>query len=231
MFTRLKEVLGDGRVRTLLIVGLTGAAALAILFVAMGWDLETLKALWVKSETFLRENPWCLFAALVVLPGLPVPTSALLFLTGTVWRERPVTGCVLALSALALNMSWCYWVARRPARGLAARWFVNSKLPEIPSNDFLKTILLLRLTPGFPFFVQNYLLGFLNTPFRLYLGVSMLCNGFISIAVVLAGAGLAGGDFGTAITGISLVVVVAVVVKWVRDRYALKGSAGINADP
>ena len=222
MFTQLREVLGDGRVRIFLILGVTGAAALAILFVVMGWDLGTLRVIWMKSETFLRDNPWWLFAALVILPGLPVPTSALLFLTGTVWRGQPAIGCVMALSALALNMSWCYWLARGPARGFAARWFVNLKLPELSSNNCLKTILLLRLTPGFPFFVQNYLLGFLKTPFPLYLGVSMLCNGFISIAVVLAGAGLAGGNFGTVITGVSLVVVVAIVVKWVRDRYALR---------
>ena len=76
----------------------------------------------------------------------------------------------------------------------------------------------MRLTPGFPFFAQNYLLGFFRVPFRLYLPVSMACNGVISVGVVLSAAGVADGNLVPVLTGVALVVVGLVLVHWIKVR-------------
>ena len=216
----LKTILRDRRFHRLAGAGLVVAGGAVLMAWRMGVDLETVKAGWSATEDFLRDRPWWLFAGLVVLPGLPVPTSALMFLAGTVWRDRPVTACAICLAAMGLNMSWTYWAAARPGRGLVEKLLKTGRfqIPELPHGNHLRFILLLRLTPGFPLFLQNYLLGFFRVPFRLYLPVSLGCTGLIACGVVLSGAGVANGNLMPAITGVALIGLGVVVVRWVRTR-------------
>jgi uncharacterized membrane protein YdjX (TVP38/TMEM64 family) len=188
----------------------------------LGVDLATLKWIWKVSEGYLTEHPWALFAALVILPGLPIPTSALLLLAGVVWREQPLMACSLSSLALALNLTWTYWLAA----GVARRWVeillkaVSIDIPELPRGDHLKLILVLKLTPGIPLFLQNYLLGFLRAPFRLYLMISMLGNGLFGTGLVLSGAGLSDGRLMPVLTGVSLIVVGIVLTHLIRGWLA-----------
>lgn len=216
----LREILRDRRFHRwaggFLVLG-CGAGLLAM---KLGVDGAMLKALWQQAENYLMERPWLLFAGLVVLPGLPVPTSALLFLAGTVWRDRPLTACAICLAALALNMSWTYWVASRPGRGLAEKLLAvwTLRIPELPKGNDVRLILILRLTPGMPLFLQNYALGFFRVPFRLYLPLSMGCSGLIASGVVLSGAGVATGNLTPLLTGVAVIVLGWFVVQWIRRR-------------
>ena len=216
----LKKILSDRRFHRLAGLGLLLGAAAMLLAWRMGVDLAMLKAGWLRAEAFLRERPWWLFAGLVILPGLPVPTSALLVLAGTVWSDRPVAACAICLVAIALNMSWTYWLAARPGRGLVEKLLAAGTLrvPELPRGNHLRLLLVLRLTPGVPLFFQNYLLGFFRVPFALYLPVSLACSGLIACGIVLSGAGVAGGNFMPAITGAGLIVVGLLLVQWVRAK-------------
>ena len=186
----------------------------------MGVDWAVLKSVWQQLQIFLRDRPWLLFAALVVLPGLPVPTSALLLLAGTVWRDRPVAACAICLVAMALNITWTYWLAARPGRGLVEKLLESTalRIPALPRGNHLRVILILRLTPGLPMFVQNYLLGFLRVPFRLYLPVSMGCTGLIASGMVLGGAGVAKGNLTPVVSGVALIVAGLLVVQMIRQR-------------
>lgn len=199
---------------TMLLVGLLGG----FLAWKMGVDLGHLKEAWKISEAFLVKNPWALFAALVILPALPVPMSLLLLTAGVVWKDRPIMACLICLLALALNQTWTYWVAAVPARKLVEKLLVASsiQIPDLPRGDHLKLILVLRLTPGIPLFFQNYLLGFLRAPYHLYLPISVLCSGVIGCGVVLSGAGLADGKLKWAITGVSLIVLGGVLTHAIR---------------
>ena len=216
----LKQILRDRRLHRLagsvLVLGV-GAGLWAW---KQGLDAALLGAAWRQTEACLIERPWLLFAGLVVLPGLPVPTSALLILAGTVWRDRPVTACAVCLVALALNMTWTYWVAARPGRGLVEKLLAATSLriPELPRGNDLRMILIVRLTPGLPLFLQNYLLGFFRVPFRLYLPVSMGCSGLIASGIVLSAAGVADGNLTTILTGVPLIVLGWVVVRMIRQR-------------
>jgi len=195
-----------------------------------GINLASLKEVWTVTQTYLTKNPWALFLALVILPGLPVPTSLLMLTAGVVWREQPVMACGLCMLALALNFTWTYWLAAGPARRLVEKLLTATslKIPELPHGDHLKLILVLRLTPGIPLFLQNYLLGFLRAPFYLYLPVSLLCTGIICSGVILSGAGIADGNLKWAITGLSLIVLGGVfthlVRGWLERRKKVKES-------
>lgn len=222
----IRKLLSDRRVQLgLAICGILSLAALWIAWKA-GVDLAVLKSLWERCNIYLTAHPAALFWALVILPALPIPTSALLFTAGVVWRERPVMACSLCLLAMTLNMSWTYWLAAKPGRGLVEKLTAAGmlRIPELPSGNHLKLILVLRLTPGLPFFVQNYVLGFVRAPFFLYLPVSLLCSGLIGTGVVLSGVGVGGGKLRSAILGISLIIVGGILTQAVRGWLAKKKS-------
>ncbi len=202
-----------GAVSMLLLVLLGGWVAWK-----MGMDLASLKVAWRASEAFLIKNPWAFFLALVFLPGLPVPLSLLFLTAGIVWKAHPIMACLIAVIALALNQTWTYWLAAGPARKLVEKMLEKTslKIPELPRGDHLKLILVLRLTPGIPFFSQNYLLGFLRAPFHLYLPISVLCTGVVGCGVILSSAGLADGKVKWAISGVSLIVIGVVLTQLVR---------------
>ena len=220
----LKRILTDRRI--LLLAGIGGLLAILAGWIAwkMGVNGEVLKGWWGTAEAYLKANPAWLFLAIVVLPGFPVPASALMILAGTVWRDRPVMACLICLTGMALNMSWTYWVAAKPARGLVERYLAHStiRLPELPKGDHMQVILLMRLTPGIPLFFQNYLLGFLRVPFLPYLTVSLCCTGMIAIGVVLSSAGVADGNLKPVISGVALIAFGVVLVRMLRRKVRVK---------
>lgn len=226
----LRKLLMHRRVR----IALVCVFALVLIAAGVAWkigvDLAALKGLWEQVNAYLVTHPSALFWALVFLPGLPIPTSALLFTAGVVWRDRPVMACLLSLLAISLNLSWTYWLAAGPARRLVEKMLAASEIqiPDLPRGDHLKLILVMKLTPGFPFFVQNYLLGFLRAPFHLYLPISILCNGVIGTGVVLSGVGLADGKLMPALTGISLIAVGVILTQMVRGWLAKRKRAVIE---
>jgi uncharacterized membrane protein YdjX (TVP38/TMEM64 family) len=92
----------------------------------------------------------------------------------------------------------------------------------LPKNDHIRLILILRLTPGIPLFIHNYILGFFRTPFLLYLPLSLLLAGSIACGILLTGGAILQGKVGAAITGISLIVVGVLVIRILRAKLAKK---------
>ena len=226
----LRKLLQHRRVRIALVcLTVLGIATLVVAW-KMGLDLAALKEGWRVTESFFKQNPWALFLAIVILPALPIPTSALMLTAGVIWRERPIMACLLCLLALALNLSCTYWLAAGPARRLVEKILAATevKIPDLQRGDHLKLILIMRLTPGIPLFFQNYLLGFLRAPFFLYLPISMLCTGVVCSGVVLSGAGLADGKVKWAITGVSLIVLGGVFTHLIRGWLAKRKMAAVG---
>lgn len=228
----MKEAIGrilrDRRFHRLAGMGVLLGCGAALVAWQMGVDVKMALEAWAGVRVWLAVNPWWLFAALVVLPGFPLPASALLLLTGSVWTKNPAMGCVIGLTGMGLNMSWTYWLAAGPGRSAVGKWLEasNLRLPMLPSGDHFRMTLVMRLTPGIPFFIQNYVLGFFGVPFRVYLPVSLLCNGFFTCAFVLGGAGISSGRIGPAVTGVSILVVAVIGLRWVRGRMAARRSVG-----
>lgn len=205
---------------------LAAVAAVALLGAAWWAGPATFTAWWEISRAWLVAHPLLLVFALVILTGVPVPSSALLVATGWVWQENPVMACAIAVGALTLNMMWTYAFAAGPGRRLVEWLLAHTKmeLPILPRNDYLRLILVMRLTPGMPFFFQNYTLGLLRVPFRIYLPVSIACNAPVACGMVLGGAGLGTGGWLPLFVGTGLVVLAGVVahslLRWLRQRAA-----------
>lgn len=136
-------------------------------------------------------HPAWLFVALAILPLAGVPTSPLWIAAGL--RMGTIPGFILAGCALILNYTAGYWLARRWLRHWLGAWLEKRgwRLPQLSNGDETLVILLLRVTPGLPLFVQNYLLGLAEVNFARFLLLSLLVQAPQVLAFVWFGHSLA----------------------------------------
>lgn len=214
------QLLKDRRMHRLaVLMAALGAAGLLGLW-KMGIGPGDVKRCFEVVMEEIRHRPLLLFVALVVLNGLPFPASALFMMTGMVWGGQPVVACGYGLAALFLNQAWTYALAAGPGHGLVARILERGgwKIPTLKRENVTDTILVMRLVPGIPLFVQNYVLGLLRVPYGRYAWMSLLCSGAPVTGFILAGAGIAGGEWKIALLGVAVLVLALVAVRIMRRR-------------
>ncbi|MBK1619504.1 hypothetical protein CKO42_13870 [Lamprobacter modestohalophilus] len=76
--------------------------------------------------------------------------------------------------------------------------------------------MLLRITPGVPLFIKNYLLGFSGIPLKLHFWVSMLLTGAYGAGFVLLGESMLEHNLVEAIIGLLILVVISLAVLLLR---------------
>jgi uncharacterized membrane protein YdjX (TVP38/TMEM64 family) len=171
-------------------------------------------------------GPFPFFAAMALLPaaGFPIMVfslSAGVFMVPQIGLGWAIAGVVLSLG---VNISLTYWLARYALRplleGLVRK--LGYGLPQVAKENHMSLTLLCRITPGPPFFVQNYLLGLAGIPFWTYLWVSWLIAATYSVAMVVFGDSLMQGSGKVVFFAVSIFVAITVAIKWVRRRYAQK---------
>jgi len=201
-----------------------GLAGAVFLFIAwrMGF-LEQLIGLKDIVLSWCRANPLILFVAIVFLPGFAFPVAPLLILAGAVWGSTPLS-CGIALTAVLLNISWSHLLAAGPARGLLCGLMGNrwERWQNTPATDHLRVTCLLRVTPGIPLFVQNYMIGLIGIPLRFSLAVAVPITGLYVCGFVLTGGAIFQGRIGLLIAGLSLIVAAAIALKTMHRRLALR---------
>ena len=216
----LKTIISDRRMQCMALLGLVCGLTLLFWLMYMGYGLEDLKGSWDWFEGFMEKRPWLLFVAIAILPALPIPVSPVVILAGAIFHEHPLLVCLGCLLALMANQAWTYWLAAKPGRRFV-HWMLERSKVEIPDVSLagqMHWMLILRLTPGFPFCVQNYMLGLIRVPFLRYTWVSILCSGPIAIGMVLTGAGVGDGRIGPIIGGVGFLIVVIVVLRLIGKR-------------
>ena len=221
---KLCALLSDRRMQLLGLLVLLGSVLGVFFLERSGLGMAEVKAASEWLEEFMTAHPWVLFLAIVILPGLPAPISPVMVLAGAIFHEHALLACLACLAALLVNLSWTYWVAAKPGRGLV-RWMFERaqvQVPVVAEHNHMKWLLIVRLTPGFPLFIQSYLLGFVGIAFWRYLWVSFLCSGSIACGMVLTGAGVGDGRIGPILGGVGVLVVVVVVLKVVGGRLATR---------
>jgi uncharacterized membrane protein YdjX (TVP38/TMEM64 family) len=195
-----------------------------VVLVARGLDL---KALVQQGLDLIRNaGPVAFFSAMALLPALGAPILAFSLSAGPVFGEKLGIGAVIALSLLALliNMALTYFLASRALRPLLEKLFVRLgyKLPEVETADATDLIILLRVTPGVPFCVQNYLLGLARVPFGKYLALSCTFMWGFNIAIILFGDALLHGKGKVAFIALSLFLALTVATHLVRKHLGRK---------
>jgi uncharacterized membrane protein YdjX (TVP38/TMEM64 family) len=127
---------------------------------------------------------------------------------------------VLSLVAIAVNIALCHVLANRvlrpPLQHLLQR--LGYQMPNIATGDVTDLIVLLRVTPGLPFPVQNYLLGLAAVPFLRYLILSCAIAFPLNAAIIFFGKALLQGRGRMAVVGLLLVLALMAGLHLVRRR-------------
>lgn len=199
------------------------------LLIEMGGDNARIFLIksWEVLRITLTTNGPLLFFAIALLPGFVLPVAPLLGLAGLWGGENgPWISCMYCSLALTANLSWTYWLAKGPARGLIERILRRTRfrLPSSPPKNMLEWALILRLTPGVPFIFTNYALGLIGMGFNSYLFISIPILTITASGYVLAFAGIFGGEWKYLWTGACLIAVTLLL-----GRFILKRKKG-NAD-
>jgi uncharacterized membrane protein YdjX (TVP38/TMEM64 family) len=178
-------------------------------------------------------GPLAFFTAMAVFPAVGVPMLTFSLTVGSAFG--PSLGMpmvvVWSLVAMAVNLTITYALARRGLRpvleALVRR--MGYKLPEVESGDVVDLIVILRVTPGIPFFVQNYLLGLAQVPAGRYFAVSCAIALPYCAAFVLFGNALMTGQGRLVLAAIGLLAALAAGTHMVRRHYSAKRRAAAKS--
>lgn len=172
------------------------------------------------------QGPVVFFIAFALLPAFGFPVLAFALTAGPAFSEQlgmpTVVGFVLL--AVTANFLLSYGLARRALRPVLEKLMTRFgyKLPEVEAGDAADLLMILRLTPGIPFFVQNYLAGLAEVPFRKYLLLSCLIVWPMNAAVVLFSDALIHGKGKVALTAAMALGAIGVGTHLARKHYARK---------
>lgn len=203
-------------------------AALAGVVLAVGAVLVLrgvdLRALLTDTLELLRSaGPVAFFGAMAVLPAFGMPASVFVISAVGIFGPQygTTTAVLLSLGALTANFCLAYALARRGLRpvltALVTRF--GYRLPEVESGDATDLMILLRVTPGVPFFVQNYLAGLAEIPFARYFIVSSLIVWPLNTAFLLFGDALLHGKGKIALLSLCAVIALMTLLHLVRRHY------------
>lgn len=217
------------------------------MIVAGGLIVAGLLFLWIQAQGYsVREaidwvlaqvrglGPVAFFSLMALLPGLGVPVSVFTLTAGPVFA--PVMGLplvvVVSLLCLGVNLVLTYglsrWLLRPWAERLCA--WLGFKIPEVSEADQRSLVILVRVTPGPPYVLQNYVLGVARVSFATYFVISWAVVSLYSTAVIIFGDALVNGKGRGALIAVSLLVAFVVGVRFARkklkrDKPVLAGEA------
>ncbi|MCW5802134.1 MAG: hypothetical protein KIT31_07085 [Deltaproteobacteria bacterium] len=194
-------------------IGLVLAAGLVYLVVSI-WDRDALMR-WIEHA-----SPTRFFIAMAILPTIGVPITPFFLLAGTTFGIA--LGLVGSLVALFAQLLIAHWIAtsrlRRTLATILQRF--DYELPDFEgrSRNALRFSLMVKLTPGVPNVVKNYLLASSGVPFGIFVLVSMVVTGVYGAALVVLGESLFQHRSLRAILAVAVVAALGyALVRWLRQ--------------
>ena len=183
-----------------------------------------LKALLVQIMAVIGDaGPWVFFTGVALLPACGFPLMAFTLTAGPAFGAQLGLGGVLAAygAAVGINLTLTYWLARYALRPWVERMVTRAgyKIPHIEEKEHLEVTLLLRITPGPPFFLQSYLLGLGRVAFLTYLWVSWTVAMAYAVGAVYFGKAIVEGSAGLAVMGVSLLIAAILIIHLLRRHY------------
>jgi len=178
-------------------------------------------------------GPAVYFGAMAVLPIVGVPAAPFAIAAGPLFGQALGLPAIIAcaLAAITFNLTLAYWLARRWLRPLIGGLLEKSgyRMPQLRGDDATDVIVLVRVTPGPPFFVQNYLLGLGEAPFGRYMTISCGVQWLFTTGFILFGEALSQGRGKLALTAMMLLATLVVGTHMLRKHLARKKAAAAAA--
>ena len=172
-------------------------------------------------------GPLPFFGAMAILPAVGFPISLFYLAAASAFSAQMGVGGVIAASGAALvsDLTISYWLARYGLRPWLEQIIGRTKykIPVVAATDQFQITLLVRITPGPPFVVQNVLLGLAEIRFFTYLSISWVVNMLYACGFIIFGDAIIHGKGKVALFGLMALAAVAVVMHFVRVKYGKKG--------
>ena len=184
-------------------------------------DSESLLASIQSARSYLEKNPVALVLALTILPGLGAPISPLLILFGVV--IGPLYGlpvaCIIGVAAQSICTAWTYFLSSGPLREFLKKSLLrNRTLPELTPGNAAKICFMVRIAPGFPYALQNVVLGVLKMRFSTYLLVSIPVQSIYTVGFISSGGAFFEGNTGQAVTAFLILLAAIFALRIIRKR-------------
>ncbi|MEO6876753.1 MAG: VTT domain-containing protein [Opitutaceae bacterium] len=211
-------------------VKLAVAAVVLLVVAAVVWRGLNVRAYLDRGMDLIRAaSPSTFFICMALLPAVGVPVLAFVLTAGPLWGEKMGMGTVmlLSLSALTVNFVMTYFLARYAFRPLLTKLIVRLgyKLPKAEAGDATSFIVIMRVTQGIPYCVQNYLLGLAEVPFGKYFLLTVLLSLPQNAAAIYFGDAIMRGRGGMIAMVGGLLVALVALTHVVRRHFAQKKKA------
>jgi uncharacterized membrane protein YdjX (TVP38/TMEM64 family) len=181
--------------------------------------MEFLRHLAEPILEMIASAPPALFVlSLILLPLAGIPASPLWIALGI--RFGAGWGIPVAMAALLANFTLGYLIAAHLGHGRIRAWLERKgrSLPRLARGEELRWIALVRVTPGLPLFVQNYLLGLAKVNFPSYLLVSLPIQSVYAALFVTLGTSLKGSRLWYGVLAVAGLIAAGLVVSLIRSR-------------
>lgn len=174
-------------------------------------------------QYFETIHPGFFLLGLALCPLLPIPVSPLWVIAGM--RFGPFGGILISALGLLINLSIAYLLSRywfrRQIEWLLRRWKI--RIPVVAPAEQRRFTLLIRLVPGNPLVVQNYLLGLVGVGFPTYLVIGFIVQMFYATGFNIFGEAVFEGRFGLLLFSVMLIVSVGLGIKLLSKKLFKSG--------
>lgn len=202
-----------------------------------GWLLELSRVLgeWAadfKEQLHILDNVplICYSLVIFVLPIFFLPVTPV-FVIAASRTETDSYAAVLACCILGVTMNVVasYFISKKFGVFLRNKLAVRGiNVPTVKDSEEYEITFLMRMIPGNPLAVQNYVLGIAGVSFFKYAVVSLPIQ-WAQIAVyVYFGEGVFSGGLSKIMLASSMLLVIAVIARVVEKRYGAKLRDGKN---
>lgn len=219
-FEQARGLLAEVNRKRVLIAGIVGVVLLAALSPLLWEHRELVSREYVQAlaDLVASKGPLLFFGLLALLPLAGVPVSPFLLVAPAFGTAVALTGCI---SAMATNMALGWLIAGRLFRPFFERLVARFgySVPELSPGRMTSVAVMLRIMPGMPFPLQNYLLGLARMPFGRYMAVSLPLNAAVVTGIVLAGDAILKGSVVMAFGAAALLIALAIGLRALRARY------------
>ncbi len=167
-------------------------------------------------------GPVPFFAAMALLPLVGIPITPFYLAAGAVFEPLvSLTGVALALG---VNHLLAYALGRKTLRPVLEFLMRRRRLtlPKPGSRDALYTALIIKLTPGPPFFLRSYLMAMAGIPLWIYFLVTWPLSMVYAVPATLLGESVVEGRGVTAAVALGVLLAVAYLTFFLRARMLKK---------
>lgn len=166
----------------------------------------------------------CYSLVIFALPIFFLPVTPVFFIAAARVGEFPIWEIVFfCCLGVTLNIAFSYYISRKFGAFLRRKLDARGvNVPRLPEKHQYVFVFLMRLIPGNPLAVQNYVLGLAEVPFFKYAVVSLPIQYLQIFGYVYLGDGFLTGGLGKIVAVVACFAVLAVFARILDKKYGHK---------